>query len=116
MRKIGIILLIAGGIVMLSYIVGDLVVKEASGAQHPSVARELARTIGSWFHTIGVAIRDFFSAFFLKADVPVAVKGAGAAMMLAVLLLVYGQMWGKSSGSSGGRSGRSNSRRYEPTR
>jgi len=104
------ILLVAGCIVILSYIVGDLVVKEASGASHPSVVHEIGRTIWSWCHTIGGAMRDIFSAFFLKADIPVAVKGAGAAVMLAVLILIYSQMWGKSSGSSGGRSGRSKSR------
>jgi len=117
MRKLGLILLIAGAIVIVSYIVGDLVVKEASGSSHPSVAHEIGRTMWSWGHTIGSAMRDFFSAFFLKAEVPVAVKGAGAAMMLAILLLIYSQMWGKS-GSSGRSSGRSKSRheRYQPTR
>jgi len=115
MRKIGWILLVAGCIVLLSYMVADLAVKEAKGSNNPSVVHEIGKTMGSWCHTTGVAIRDCFSAFFLKADVPVAVKGAGAAMMLAVLLLVYSQMWGKSSGSSGGRSGRSKSR-YQHTR
>jgi hypothetical protein len=110
MRKIGMILLIAGCIVIMSYMVADLVVKEANGSNNPSVVHEIGRTIWSWFHTIGGAMRDFFSAFFLKADIPVAVKGAGAAVMLAVLLLIYSQMWGKSSRSSGGRSGHSKSR------
>jgi len=110
MRKIGWILLIAGFIVLLSYTVADLVVKEVKGSNNPSVVHEIGKTIGSWGHTTGVAMRDFFSAFFLKADVPVAVKGAGAAVMLAVLILIYSQMWEKTSKSSSGRSGRSRSR------
>jgi hypothetical protein len=113
MRKIGWILLVAGCIVLISYMVADLAVKEAKGSNNPSVVHEIGRTIGSWGHTTGVAMRDFFSAFFLKADVPVAVKGAGAAVMLAVLILIYSQMWekpSKSSRSSSGRSGRSRSR------
>ena len=110
MRKIGWILLVAGFIVLISYMVADLAVKEARGSNNPSVVHEIGRTIGSWGHTVGVAARDFFSAFFLKADVPVAVKGAGAAVMLAVLILIYTQMWEKSSGSSSRRSGRRSGR------
>src|SRR4030042_3076940 len=100
MRKIGWILLVAGFIVLISYMIADLAVKEARGSSNPSVIYELGRTIGSWGHTVGVAARDFFSAFFLEADVPVAVKGAGAAVMLAVLILIYTQMWGEKTARS----------------
>jgi len=111
MRKIGWILLVAGCIVLISYMVADLAVKEAKGSTNPSVVHEIGKTMASWGHTTGVAMRDFFSAFFLKAEVPVAVKGAGAAVMLAVLILIYSQMWGKpSKSSSSGHSGRSKSR------
>lgn len=112
MRKIGWILLVAGFIVLVSYMVADLAVKEARGSDNPSVVYEMGRTIGSWGHTAGVAVRDFFKAFFLEAKVPVAVKGAGAAVMLAVLILIYTQMWEKPSRSSSRsrRSGRSRAR------
>ncbi len=110
MRKIGWILLVAGCIVLVSYIVADLAVKESNGSTNPTVLHEIGKTIGSWGHTIGIAMRDFFSALFLKADVPVAVKGAGAAVILAVLILIYSQMWEKPSKSSHGHSGRSRSR------
>ena len=114
MRKIGWILLVAGFIVLVSYMIADLIVKEATGSNNPSVIREIGKTIGSWCHTAGVALKDFFSAFFLEANVPVAVKGAGAAVMLAVLILIYTQMWGektaRSSRSSSRRSGRSRAR------
>jgi hypothetical protein len=110
MRKIGWILLVAGCIVLISYMVADLAVKEARGSTSPSVIHEIGKTVASWGHTTGVAARDFFNAFFVKAEVPVAVKGAGAAVMLAVLMLIYTQMWGKTSKSSSGHSGRSRSR------
>ncbi len=110
MRRIGWILLVAGFIVIISYMVADLAIKEARGSSNPSVIHEIGRTMWSWGNSVGMAVKDMFRALFIEAAVPVAVKGAGAAVILAVLILVYTQMFEKSSRSSGGRSGRSRSR------
>jgi len=110
MRRIAWILLVAGSLVIVSYMVADFVVKEAKGSSNPSVLHEMVKTLWSWGVSVCGALRDMFKALFIQASVPVAVKGAGAAVILAVLILIYTQMFEKSSGSSSRRSGRSRSR------
>lgn len=105
MRKLGVLLLVAGGLVIVSYVVADLAMRISGHSNSPLVINEIFTTIGHWIRSIASAFRDSFDSFFVKSDLSVGIKGAAAAMILATILLFISLLHsGKHSGASAGRS------------
>ena len=107
MRKLGVLLLVAGGLVIISYVVADIATRVSGHSNDPLVISQIFTTIGHWLRGVGSGFKDFMDAFFVESDLSVGIKGAAAAIMLALVLL-FVSLWhgGKHSRASAGRSSR----------